>query len=117
MLPLFFGEQKARIKANKITININENLYEHYLSTTRAKYAELKSELMKYQKSLDFYNTTGKQLSEEIIRSSQKTYQIGEIDFFQFVLSIENALTLNIDYLENVSKYNKVALEINYLTK
>ncbi|MEA1898234.1 MAG: efflux RND transporter permease subunit [Bacteroidota bacterium] len=117
MLPIFFGEQKARIKANKITISINENLYEHYLSTTKAKYAELKSELIKYQKSLDFYNSTGKQLSEEIIRSSQKNYQMGEINFFQFVLSIENALALSIDYLENVSKYNKVALEINYLTK
>jgi len=117
MLPIFFGEQKARIKANKITISIYENLHEHYLSITRAKHAELKSELMKYKKSLDFYNTTGEQLSEEIIRSSQKNYQMGEIDFFQFVLSIENAMSLIIDYLENVSKYNKVALEINYLTK
>jgi len=116
-VPLFFGEQKARIKANKIAINIKENMQIHYLVTIKAKQTELKSELMKYQESLDFYNTTGRQLSEEIIRSSQKSYQMGEIDFFQFAMSIENALALTLDYLDYVSKYNQVALEINYLTK
>ena len=63
------------------------------------------------------YDSSGRELSEEIIRSSQKSYEVGEIDFFQLVMSIENALTLTIDYLENVDKYNQVALEINYLTK
>ncbi|MCK5840302.1 MAG: CusA/CzcA family heavy metal efflux RND transporter, partial [Bacteroidales bacterium] len=116
-VPLFFGEQKARIKANKIAININENMQVHYLTTIRAKQTELRSELMKYQESLYFYNTTGRQLSEEIIRSSQKSYQMGEIDFFQFAMSIENALALTLDYFDYVSKYNQVALEINYLTK
>jgi cobalt-zinc-cadmium resistance protein CzcA len=41
---------------------------------------------------------------------------MGEIDFFRFVMSIENALELKINYLENVAKFNQVALEINYLT-
>jgi len=32
-------------------------------------------------------------------------------------MSIENALTLNLDYIDNLAKYNQIALEINYLTK
>ena len=116
-VPLFFGEQKARIKANKIAVDIRENLQEHYVSTLNAKYAELMFELKKYQASLDMYNSSGLDLSREIIRSAQKSYEVGEIDFFQFVLSIENGLTLTIDYLDNVAKYNQVALEINYLTR
>jgi len=116
-LPLFFGEQKSIIKANKVAISIRENLQEHYLSTIKAKQNELKSKLLKYQESLVFYNTSGKQLSEELIRSSQKSYQLGEIDFFEFAMSIENALTLNLDYIDNLAKYNQIALEINYLTK
>lgn len=116
-LPLFFGEQNARIKANKIAINIEEDLKEHYKISLDAKYAKLKIELQKYQQSLTFYNSSGKQLSEEIIRSSNKSYQVGEIDFFQFVLSIENALSIRINHLDDIWKYNQVALEINYLNK
>jgi len=117
LLPLFFGEQNAKIKAGKISISINENLQANDLSALKAKYAGLSNELMKYQEAVDLYNSSGKQLSEEIIRASQRSYTMGEIDFFQFVLSIENALALTINYYENVSKYNQIALEINYLTK
>lgn len=116
-VPLFFGEQKARINANKIALDITHDLKDHYESTLKAKYGELTFELKKYQASLDMYNNAGKELSGEIVRTAQKSYEVGEIDFYQFVLSIENGLTLTIDYLDNVAKYNHVALEINYLTK
>ena len=116
-LPLFFGEQKARIKAGQIAVNVKENLLANDLSLLQSKQAELKSELMKYRESIDFFNTSGKQLIDEIIRTSQKSYNMGEIDFFRFVISIENAMGLTLEYVENVSKYNQVAMEINYLTQ
>ncbi len=116
-LPLFFGEQRAKIKANKIAVYIRENLQNYYLSHTRGMLAELQSELQKYNENIEYYNTSGEQLVLEIINSSQKSYDVGEIDFFQYVLSVENALFLTLDYLDNISGYNEVALEINYLTK
>lgn len=115
-IPVFFGGQKARIAANKIAVSLNENLQANYLTTLDLKYNKLNNELMKYHESIESYNTSGKRLSEEIIRTSVKTFNIGEIDFFRFVLSIENALSLTLDYFDNVAKYNQVALEINYLT-
>jgi len=115
-VPLFFGGQKARIKANKIAVSLNENLQSNFLTTLNSKYFKLNNELMKYRESIDSYNASGKPLSEEIIRTSLKSFNIGEIDFFRLVLSIENALSLTLDYFDNVAKYNQVALEINYLT-
>jgi cobalt-zinc-cadmium resistance protein CzcA len=116
-LPLFFGEQQAKINAGKISVNIQENLQANDLSLLKAKQTVLMQELNKYYEVVNAYHQSGKQLSEEIIRVSQRSYSLGEIDFFRFVLSIENALDLTINYYENVSKYNQVALEINYLTK
>jgi cobalt-zinc-cadmium resistance protein CzcA len=116
-LPLFFGAQQAKIKAGEISISIYENLLANELTTLKAKNAALFNELMKYQESFNYYHSAGKQLSEEIMRTSQASYTRGEIDFFHFVLSVENALAITIDYFENISKYNQVALEINYLTK
>jgi cobalt-zinc-cadmium resistance protein CzcA len=114
---LFFGEQQAKINAGKISVNINETLQASEFALLKAKHSELLIQLKKYQESIDVYNQSGKLLSEEIIRSSQRSYALGEIDFFQFVLSIENALALTIAYYEHVSKRNQIALDINYITK
>ncbi|PKQ61864.1 multidrug transporter AcrB [Labilibaculum filiforme] len=116
-IPLFFGEQKARIKANKITLDITQNMRSDFLIHRKAKQEELRIELMKYEESLQNYEDSGKQLSSEIIRMSEKSYQMGEMNFFQFVVSIENALGLSLNYLDNLSQYNYLALEANYLSK
>ena len=116
-VPLFYGEQKARINASKIVVDINENLQANYISITNARHLELMIELKKYQESLTLYDSSGRELSKEIIRTSEKSFEVGEIDFFHFVISVENALTLTINYLDNVAKYNQVALEINYLNR
>lgn len=116
-IPIFFSQQNARIKAGKIAVDISENMKTNDLLTLRAKNNSLMSELRKYQESIDYYNTTGKQLGEEIIRTTQRAYSLGDIDFFQFAVSIENALSITREYFSNVSKYNNLALEINYLTR
>ncbi|MBN2597200.1 MAG: CusA/CzcA family heavy metal efflux RND transporter [Marinifilaceae bacterium] len=116
-IPLFFGEQKARIKANKIAIDINQNLQNDFLIGRKSKQEELRIELMKYEESLQNYEDSGQKLSTEIIRMAEKSYQMGEMNFFQFVASIENALSLTLNYLDNLSQYNYLALEANYLSK
>lgn len=116
-IPLFFGEQKARINANKIAIDINQNLQSNYLKILNAKQKELKSELIHLNEYLIYYQEEGKLLSEEIIRSSTMSYQLGEIDFFDYTLSMENSLTMKLDYIDKLAQYNNTALELNYLTK
>ena len=115
-VPLFFGEQNARIKSNKIAVDINETFRSQELIQLKSRFESLKNELSKCEESIEFYHHIGKKLSDEILRSSQRSYQQGEIEYFQFVLSVENALALTLDYFENISRYNHAALEINYLT-
>ena len=42
------------------------------------------------------------------------SYKNGEIDFFQYIQSMENVITIEIDYLESVLSYNKSYLEQYY---
>ena len=71
--------------------------------------------LEKYSESITYYEQTGKQLSAELIRNAQKSHVAGEIDFFRFVQSVENAVAIELNYLENLSMYNELVLEINFL--
>lgn len=116
-VPLFFGEQNSRIKAGKIAVEIKENIKASELLLLKSKHEALNNEIQKYTASINYYNLTGKELSDEILRTAGVTYHTGEIDFFQFILSVENALAISSEHLTNISKYNYIALEINYLTR
>jgi cobalt-zinc-cadmium resistance protein CzcA len=114
--PLFTGAQKAKMRAGKIALNANKIQMESSRILLESKYNQLKSELAKQQVAINFYNTTGKKLSDEIIRSATKSYKAGAIDFYQFAQSLENSIKLQLDYYQAISAYNQTALEINYLT-
>ncbi|HKM94177.1 MAG TPA: CusA/CzcA family heavy metal efflux RND transporter [Prolixibacteraceae bacterium] len=115
-VPLFFGNQKSQIKAAQQ--KQQTSFYRQQDYTTRYSYQlkQLYSELEKYTETLQYYEDTGILLSEQIFDTARKSFDAGEIDFFRFVHAIESAIEIEIDYLDNLLEYNKVVLEINYLT-
>ena len=115
-VPLYTGEQRAKVKAAQMAWRANEALTANARTLLETKCRQLQSQLRKHQTAIDFYHTTGQRLSDEITRSATKSYQAGAIDFYQFAQSMENATRLQLDYYEAVAAYNQVALEVNYLT-
>lgn len=115
-IPLFFSEQRAKTKAGRYAWEAAINMQSNYMNLYENKLSELMTELEKYRESIQYYNQTGKNLSSELIRYAQKSYSEGEIDFFRFVQSIDSAVEIRLNYLDDLHKYNEVVLEINYLT-
>ena len=74
------------------------------------------AQLKKYDEALIYYQEEGEQLSQEIFKTAKISYESGEINFFQYIQSMENALEILLDYLNNLNTYNQIVLEINYLT-
>ena len=54
--------------------------------------------------------------SEEIFKTSKVSFENGEINFFQYIQSIENAFKIFLDYLQNLNAYNQTVIKLNYLT-
>ncbi|AFH48839.1 Putative silver efflux pump [Ignavibacterium album JCM 16511] len=115
-IPLFFNEQKARIQSNQVALSISSALLNNYKILVNNKASELKIDLKKYEEAISYYHSSGETLANEILKYAQKSYSLGEIDFFRFIQSIETAIDLKIGYLDNLSMYNNLVLEINYLT-
>lgn len=116
-IPLYAKTQKTKSKALQMEIMANEMVIKNDLLLLESKYNRLQNELTKHRVAIDFYQSTGKKLSDEIIRSATKSYQAGAIDFYQFAMSIENSMNLKLDYYKAIAAYNQTALEMNYLTK
>jgi cobalt-zinc-cadmium resistance protein CzcA len=86
-----------------------------YAIQLRAKYQSLLGQLNKYEEVLAYYETEGQGLADEIIKTATLSYQSGEIDFFQYIQSMENGYTITLTYLENLNAYNQTVIAINYL--
>lgn len=114
-VPLWFGADRARIKAaktNQVTLQCE---YQNYRTRLSAHYYSLLSDLQKYQEALQYYETSGKSLSNELLSHASKAFQNGEIDFLQYAQLLESAKNIEVSYLNNLLKYNETALEANYL--
>ena len=116
-VPLFFGSDKGRTQAAKISGDAQNLLSQNEMILIRNRLNELINQQNKYKALLDYYNTSGKLLHDEIMRAALKSYEIGEINFYQFVNSYETAVQIQIEYYENIYAYNISTAEIKYFSK
>ncbi len=115
-IPLFFFDKKARVSAGKISIEIAQEQEYNLQIKYRKRIEELSKELKKYDEALKYYNDFGENLYEQMILSTQKSYQAGQIDIFKYLQSLETAMNIKLDYLYNLWQSNNVVLELNYFT-
>lgn len=115
-IPLFFGGNASKIKASKIALEISEQQAEDFKLQFNSRQVQLMGELAKYEEALQYYQGEGKTLSEEILKTAKGSFQNGEIDFFQYIQSLEQVYEIELEYLDNLNKYNQTVIAINYLT-
>jgi len=115
-IPILFGGQSSKIKAAKIaeTIAIEES--NEYTTQLKAKFNALNVELAQLQDALNYYENEGVILSEEILKTANGSFRNGEIDFYQYIQSLESAYEIKLSYLDKLNEYNQTIIAINYIT-
>ncbi len=111
---LFFG-QNAKVQQANLQKRIIEENYKDYSKKLTAKINSLLAELKGYKNSIEYYETTGKKLSREILSNADAAYKKGEIDFLQYIQLTRNAVAIEMTYLSDLNKYNQTAIALNYL--
>jgi cobalt-zinc-cadmium resistance protein CzcA len=114
-VPLLFNGNVAKSKVAKLESQAWEQQKQHELIKIDAHIKQKNSELEQHNQAIDYYNQYGKKVSQEIIKVANMSYKQGEIDFFQFIQSLENATTIQVDYLDAVNQYNQTQLELQYI--
>ena len=109
--------QKSGINALKLSANAKQLSTENQLSLIENQLNQFMSEKLKYKTLLDNYKTSGEPLMNEIMQTALKSYELGEINFYQFVSSYETAIQIQLEHLDDVMKYNKTISEIKYFSK
>lgn len=115
-IPIFFGGQSSRIKAAGIAEEIAAEESKEYEIQLTTKFNSLNAQLNQLSKSLQYYEQEGAVLSDEILKTANGSFKNGEIDFYQYIQSLESAYEVKLDYLDKLRQYNNIVIEINYLT-
>ena len=115
-IPLFYVSVQTKNKVAKLEQQRWETQKQNELKRLEQSIEARKKELDKHQKIMQYYQETGSQLANEIIKVAEMSYKHGEIDFFQYILSLENATGIRAEYLNAVYQYNAIHYQLIYLT-
>ncbi|PAM93931.1 CusA/CzcA family heavy metal efflux RND transporter [Flavobacterium sp. IR1] len=115
-VPLFFGSQSAKNKAAKAE-------YQNFLAQAEALKIEVSTqtknaaqEVQKFEKSVHYYENEGLANAQTIIEAANSQLQNGDIDYLQWVLVVNQAVTIKNEYLDTVNNFNKAVIALQTLT-
>ena len=114
-IPIWLGANKSKMAAIKTDALILASEKANFKAQMTARYLSLLSDIRSYEGGLFYYESVGKNLSEETLVHAVKAFQNGEINYLQYIQLLENAVDIEINYLNTLFQYNHTALEINYL--
>lgn len=114
-LPLFFGSQSARSKAAKAEWKQYSAQAEAVKTELSAQMDNAISELEKYRESLNYFETQGLANAKTIIDAANSQLNNGDIDYLQWVLVVNQAITIKNEYLDTVNNYNKAVTWVQSL--
>ncbi|MFD1316206.1 CusA/CzcA family heavy metal efflux RND transporter [Namhaeicola litoreus] len=113
-IPILFGGNAAQLNASKVEKDIAEQERIEFVKKYESKYAIHQKDLEKYLAYLDYYEKEGSDLSKALIKTANRSYLTGEIDYFDYIKSLENATQIEISYLDHLHQYNQIILNLQY---
>jgi cobalt-zinc-cadmium resistance protein CzcA len=115
--PIFgSGANSNKIKAAKTEKEAQEQQLQYQSQILKSSLAQHQIEVEKNISGIQFYETSGLQQAEEIIKAANQSYKAGEISYADFSLYLSQAIEIRKNYLDNLNAYNQTIIEYNYFT-
>ena len=114
-VPLFWGSQKAKVKAARRDVELAEISRRQAEQRMNKEYHDGLNELFRAQKVLDYYIALGNGQAERMSRLSQASYENGEIGYVEYIQNQQTALDVQLRYADAVNDYNQAIITLNYI--
>ena len=114
-LPIFNSAQKSVIEAQKVNQQIAENNYQLGLVNLKNQYLQNLRQFQKLNDEISYYQKTGLQNSESILKTANNQYFNGEINYLEWTLLVTQAFEIQNKYIDRLKETNDKIIEINSL--
>ncbi len=114
-IPLWAGQYKSRIAAAQTGQEVARQRTEAQTQLLSVDLQAAQGEVVKFQNSLNFYETVALQQANDIINTARRFFESGQTDYINFLRTTNDAYQIRLRYLETMRSYNQSILTINYL--
>ena len=115
-IPIFATAIKAKITASKMYEAVAEN---HYLQQKQLLEKEFQTAYLRYQNNLStiqYYEQQALPNATQIINTANKQFTNGDINYLDWVMLINQAISIQANYIDAIKELNLDIIHINYLT-
>ncbi|WP_316818177.1 CusA/CzcA family heavy metal efflux RND transporter [Pedobacter nyackensis] len=114
-IPIFYGAQKAKIKSAETqqSIAVNESTYAG--KQLQAELADAVNQVEKNKEIVNDFESSALKNAREITQTLNKQLQKGEINYLEWTVLNQQALSLGLDYLNAINDLNNSIIQLNYL--
>lgn len=114
-VPLFFRAQSSRAAAAKLEWQSRSKQADYLQTQIQTERMNAISQVSKFGESLAYYESQGLKNAEVIIRTADQQFQEGEIDYLQWVILVDQAITIRNEHINVMSSYNQAVIQLQKL--
>lgn len=114
-IPLFYGAQKAKINASRSWVRLSEANYASAKQNFRVEYEKAFSQYTNLIAALEYFEQRGLPNAAQITEAAQKQFANGNINYLEWVMLTNQAITIEVEYLSTLQQLNEAIIQLNYL--
>ncbi|CAN5382903.1 CusA/CzcA family heavy metal efflux RND transporter [soil metagenome] len=115
-VPLFFGSQKSKINSSKTLELISKNNYQLGLQTLNAEYQAAFKQYQTQLQTVNYFEETALKNANTITKTANLQFANGGINYLEWTMLINNAVSIQSNYIDAVKDLNLFIIQLNYLT-
>lgn len=112
-IPIFTAGQRAKVSAAKVNEARVATEYEANIKTFETAYKTALAEYQKNTNAIRYFETTALRNADIISTTAKKQFIGGDINYLEWVMLVNQAVSIESDYIEAIKNRNLTVIEIN----
>ena len=114
-IPLFYGFHRSKIKAADIQAKIASEKLLNYKLELDGEYQQTLQEYLQQKKTLEYYNNSALPNMTAIDKTSQLSFQGGEISYQNYLLNLYNTTSMSNNYINALYEFVQTKNKLEFL--
>jgi cobalt-zinc-cadmium resistance protein CzcA len=115
-IPVFFSAQAAKVRAAKVNQLVSANYYRLEQQLMNKQRAFTIKQIANFKEHVYYFESSALKNAETIITTANQQFRTGDINYLDWVMLINQAISIKSDYLDAVHKLNRSTIDLNYFS-
>ncbi len=112
-IPIFTNGQKAKLNAAKTNETVVANDFAANAKALENAYATAATQYKKYDEAVKYFEATALKNADLITTTANKQFLGGDINYLEWVLLVNQAVSIQSEYIEAIKNRNESIVELN----